>query len=175
MTESGEALETMLDRRRLITGGALAAGILGAAAAEVALAPPAHAVGASFNAITPYRTFDSRQFLSSKLAYNEYIDIDVWTDMQGTAQIPQASLAVTFNLTVTQTESNGFMLVWPAGVEPPYVSTINWGVTNLTLANGGSVALGTSTSTGLGSLSFGVSGNSAVKTHFIVDITGYYA
>jgi hypothetical protein len=163
----------MLDRRRLITGGALAAGLLGVAAVEVTLAPAAHAVGASFNAITPYRTFDSRKLLNSKLAYDEYVDIDVWTDIEGTAQIPQASLAVTFNLTVTQTESNGYMLVWPAGVVPPLVSTINWGVA--TLANGGSVALGTSTSTGQGSLSFGVSGSSAVKTHFIVDITGYYA
>jgi hypothetical protein len=159
-----------VDRRKLFLGGGAAAlGVLGAS--QVLAAAPAAAAGYGYTPIAPYRSFDSRS--GGNLPTGYYIDIDLWTDQSGSGRIPSSAAAVSYNLTVTQTVAAGWMLVWPANLGVPDVSNINWWASNLSIANGGVVALGFSADTGSGSASFGCGGGGAA-THFIVDVTGYY-
>lgn len=169
-------VKTGLDRRSVILrGGAAAAGALGATLGGVALAGPAMAVGATFNPINPYRTIDSRSM--GKIRYDELADFEVFTDANGTPRIPSNALAVTFNLTVTQTGTPGYLAVYPGDTPDDgfgNLSTLNWTTSNLDLANGGTVRLGVSPVSGAGSVAVLCGGFTNTSTHFIMDITGYY-
>jgi hypothetical protein len=91
--------------------------------------------------------------------------------------IPSTAAAVTYNLTVTGTASSGWLVMTPAR-QVTNVSSINWMTSGVTLANGGTVQLGLSPpppdGSGPGSVSVYCGGTSA-STHFIIDVTGYFA
>jgi hypothetical protein len=80
------------------------------------------------------------------------------------------AVAVTYNLTITQTIGAGNLALYRYGDPFPGVSSINWVRSNEDLANGGVV--------GLGSLYYanvlcgGLAGSS---THLVVDVTGYHS
>jgi hypothetical protein len=146
-----------------------------AGSAVVAMAPanPAAAAPTSFNAITPYRTWDSRQVPGARLNSFDGYYIDVYTDVFGSAVIPSSAAAVTYNLTVVGTGGQGYLTMWPANVGNPGVSNINWFGGGQILANGGTVALGANPNNGSPGWVAVQCGTG--QTDFIIDITGYFA
>jgi hypothetical protein len=107
------------------------------------------------------------------LRTNQEFDIDVVTDVDGQLMIPQDAKAVTYNLTIADTQGAGYLGIFPANVDWPGNSSINWWQSGLLLANGGAVGLGVSFVTNLaGSVALHAGGPGS--TAFIVDITGYY-
>ena len=166
-----------VDRRSLLVrGGAVAAGAIGATVAGVATAAPALAAGLGYTPITPYRSFDSRGE-SGKFPAGVYASLQIITDESGNPLVPATAEAVTFNLTITQTESAGYLGIVPGGTPPEEfkVSNINWVVPNLDLANGGTTRIAFDTESGPGSIVIYCDGAVGAQTHFIIDVTGYFA
>ena len=81
--------------------------------------------------------------------------------------VPATAQAIAYNLTVVSTEARGFLSVNPGNVTEFAASTVNWSSTDQIIANVGIV-----------SLSFDrvikVFGGGLGRTHFAIDITGYY-
>jgi hypothetical protein len=82
------------------------------------------------------------------------------------AGIPASVSAYSLNITVTNTQGPGFILIYPQGSAQPLVSTLNY-LAGQTLANAAIVPAGTS---GGVTVIAGVSG-----TDLIIDINGYYS
>jgi hypothetical protein len=80
--------------------------------------------------------------------------------------IPGVAEAVSLNITVTNTQGPGFILIYPQGGAQPNVSTLNY-VSGQTVANAAVVPLGAG---GGVTVVAGVSG-----TDLIIDTNGYYA
>ncbi|HTO87969.1 MAG TPA: tail fiber domain-containing protein [Thermoanaerobaculia bacterium] len=85
--------------------------------------------------------------------------------LTGQCGIPASAVAVSLNLTVTNTTGAGFIKIFPAGGSIPTVSTLNY-VAGQVIANAAVVPLGTG---GAITVIAGVSG-----TDFILDANGYY-
>ena len=85
--------------------------------------------------------------------------------MTGQCGIGPNAEAVSLNITVTNTQGPGFILIFPAGGTPPTVSTLNY-VAGQTIANAALVPLGTG---GAITVIAGVSG-----ADIIIDTNGYY-
>jgi len=83
--------------------------------------------------------------------------------------VPFDATAISYNLTIVDTVGSGFLAVTPGDVSALRASTINWTVTNQTLANAGIVKIDRS---GFVRIFCGGPGGS---TDFIIDVTGYYA
>ena len=163
-----------MDRRSLLArGGAVAVGAVGVTVAGVATAAPALAAGLGYTPITPYRSVDSRS--EGKIASNQATNLQLITDVEGKPTVvPATAQAVTFNLTITRTEGQGFLGVVPPGtsLNPLPVSNINWVVAGLDLANSGTTKVATADNKPGSVLLFcGGSG----RTDFIIDVTGYFA
>ena len=127
----------------------------------------------SYVAITPYRAYDSRY--DRRFVRGDAWAIDVLTDVHLAPQIPSNAVAITFNVTVTETETSfGFVTVFP-GDAPfiPNTSTVNWALTGFTVANGGTVALG-GPGQYQGFVGVFVDGAPGASTQFLIDVTGYY-
>jgi hypothetical protein len=86
--------------------------------------------------------------------------------LPGRCGIPAAAEAVSLNVTVTNTQGAGFILIFPQGDAQPDVSTLNY-VAGQTVANAAVVPLGAG---GGITVIAGVSG-----TALILDTNGYYA
>ena len=166
--------DEMVGRRSALKVGGLAAIGIGGAGA-LALAPHvASAAGPlSYNTVSPYRSVDTIAFGLTKIRSGENDDWDVWTDMFGNAQLPSSAKAVTYNLTVTQTEGAAFLAMIPADAPFGGVASVNWTTRNADIGNGGTVGLGASGATGQGSVKV-ICGGIGAATHYILDITGYY-
>src|SRR5262245_63883558 len=80
---------------------------------------------------------------------------------------PQTARAITYNLTVADTVTVGFLSLFPFGAAFPGNSSINWFPTNEIDANGGVVALG-------GDRQISVLCGGGGSTDFILDVTGYF-
>ena len=128
--------------------------------------------GYVFVPITPYRNYDSRDYFNGRIAEADEQWGIVLTDEAGTQQIPSTAVAVTFNLTVTETIGSGYLGAFPADALWPGNSTVNWTGSGATVANGGTVALGCLDSCGQMSVFMG--GTEGASTNYIIDITGYY-
>jgi hypothetical protein len=128
-----------------------------------------------FTAITPYRTWDSRVNSASKLFAGDDFNIYVVTDYQDVPRIPANATAVSFNVTLTNTETTfGFVTIFNGDATAvPGTSTINWALSDFTIANGGIVALG-GPGQFAGEIGVAVDGAPGAATELIVDITGYY-
>lgn len=167
-----------IDRRSLLTrGGAVAAGAIGAGVAGIAAASPAAAAGLGYTPITPFRSYDSRNDPAGKINFEEAFSLQLISDEGGTIVVPESAEAVTFNLTVTQTGTTGYLGLVPGGTQPEgfTVSTINWVVAGLDLANGGTTKLGNDPDSGPGSVVVYCFGFPDTSTHLVIDITGYFS
>ena len=130
----------------------------------------------SFNAITPYRAYDSRRPTPTPglLTPGTNRVVSVAASRDGTTgavvaanAIPAEATAVTFNLTVTGTVGRGFLAVTEGDATETAASTINWSGPGLVVANGSTVKLDASRQIKVFNGSLG-------SAHFIIDITGYY-
>jgi hypothetical protein len=118
----------------------------------------------AFNLIAPTRVYDSR-LSGGTLASGATRSISVATDIHAAPAVPSLASAVFYNLTVVGSPGGGYLSLFPFGTTWPGNSSINWTNGNA-LANGGVVALG-----GDRQINVYCNGN---KTHFLLDITGYY-
>lgn len=142
--------------------------VAGTAAATGDVQPLA---AAAFQAIAPYRCFDSR-LLGAPLPSGSEITLVPWRDVEGVQRIPEDVVAVTYNLTVTATVGGGFVSLYPAGTSFPGVSSVNWSGGGATVANNGSVRTGVGAGPGRRVVALVAGGGSA---QVILDVTGYYA
>jgi hypothetical protein len=157
------------NRRRLLRMAGLAGAGSVAVAAGAASPAAAQPTGFSFVPINPYRSIDTRP---DPLFTNQLFDIDLITDEDVVQQIPSTAVAVTYNVTVADTVGTGFLALFPADINWPGNSSINWWRSGLLLANGGVVALGESPFSGVGSATVLCGGGGS--TPFLIDVTGYY-
>ena len=153
-------------RRMLAAGGGVALSPLVLDAQPAAAAQPS---GPLITLLTPARLYDSRNSTGplggAKLATGGSVIV--------TASVPDENrflLAAFVNVTITQTEGAGFLVVTGAdssGERPfPQASNINWAQSSQTIAN---VAL-----TSIGSESgIEVFARGDGRTHLIVDLQGY--
>jgi hypothetical protein len=111
---------------------------------------------------TPRRIFDTRE-IGISLGPGQAYEIPTYDDECYSIGCP--ATAVVANLTVTGTQSPGYLTVYPAGQSRPTASVINFGA-NETIANLITV--------GLHDRSFMVYNSSAKPVHIIVDQAGFY-
>ena len=128
----------------------------------------------TYHSITPFRSVATPSVGMPKLLSNQYTDWDLWTDINSNAQIPSTIKAVTFNLTITQTEGAAFLALVPADADFAGVSTINWTNRNVDLANNGTVGVGPRPHDGLAGCVSVICGGVGSATHYLIDVTGYY-
>ncbi|NND74028.1 MAG: hypothetical protein HKN44_03390 [Ilumatobacter sp.] len=191
---------------RFIRSGLLAVGLVigGSLVGSALAAPPVNdEAGAlakagpksSYVPIESYRAYDSRNALPTldvppdqrvpKLGQGYVQPVRVATNevsfqQISVPQIPATATAVTYNLTVDQTEGAGFITL--AGTHEAaaaqQTAAVNWTTSGQTVGNGGSVLLGTAGDVpGFmtpGWVHLTVGGTPGARAHVIIDITGYY-
>ena len=130
----------------------------------------------SLHPIEPTRVYDSRLPLPDpgKLAAGDdrVFSVADGRDLDTGAVtaadlVPAGTLAIAYNLTVTETEGAGFLAVTPGDASEFKASTINWSGNDQNVANAGIVPID-----GMRQLKAFCGGTA--QTHFLVDITGYY-
>lgn len=168
--------QDLMNRRALLgRGGMMAAGVaaLTGAGAASGLAAASAATGLTFNTVTPYRAYDSREDSANQIAENGALyRIPVTTDMYGTVKINSAK-AITYTITVVTISDAGFLSLLPGHITAsPAVSSINWAAAGTVVATGGTVALG-ATSTTNRHVNVYCGGNG--RTQYLLDVTGYYS
>jgi hypothetical protein len=89
--------------------------------------------------------------------------------MQGNCGVPVGAKAVTINVTIVTPSSTGFLTLWPSDGAQPTVSTLDWGTSDVALANGAIVPLATNTPD-LAAFMGGGTGT----TDVLIDVTGYF-
>ncbi len=172
----------------LFAGGTLAGPVISAAGddSSAATGSLAEAAPASlFVPIVAYRALDTRfgnkldvegdSFSENSPIVRFFADLEVGSDIF--VKIPAEAVAVSYTITVAQTEGIGFLTVSPANVNSGgETSNINWTADGQQAANSGNVLLGANNDGGNGSDSLDVSigGAAGAKTHVLIDITGYY-
>lgn len=127
----------------------------------------------AFVPIPAYRMYDSRNDPLGIWVRGDVDHIDAVTDENLHPRIPEDATAVTFNVTITQTEGIGFVQVFGPGTSPLSTSTVNWVTAGADAANSGSVQLGDLDGIP-GYLQVAVGGTEDAAAHVILDITGYY-
>jgi hypothetical protein len=126
--------------------------------------------GVGFVGVTPCRLVDTRQagfpagYGPPALSGGAPRNFDLNSDPQCPG-IPSAVEAYSLNITVTNTQGPGFILIYPQGGTQPTVSTVNY-VGGQTIANAAIVPAGTG---GGVTVIAGVSG-----TDLVIDINGYF-
>jgi hypothetical protein len=132
------------------------------------------ATAGAFHAIDPVRAYDSRWAGNSRIASgtNRVISVadghDITTGLVNAAGVvPAGSTAVAYNLTVTGTQTSGFLTIAPGTATGITASSINWSGDGQNLANGAIVALDALRQVRV----FAGGGGS---TDFIIDIAGYF-
>lgn len=152
--------------RRWLLGAGGAAALVPVASGRVEAATPNS--GPLVTLLTPIRVFDSRGQIApadgTKLSAGESVLVTVSAAYDGFAR------AVFANITITQTEDSGFLIVRGAddsGEQPiPETSNVNWSTDGQTLANLVLTTVGSENA-----IEVRCEGNG--RTHFIVDIQGY--
>lgn len=165
-----------------LVGGAVTATIPASAAddrsptvAPAAITAATAATASGFVPISSYRTYDSRvdPDESGKIFLQEQRFVDAALDLDGSERIPDDATAVSFNVTVTETESAGFVQISPPGTPFGETSTVNWTGPDQTVANGSNVLLYDG-NTFENNLVFHLDGAGGAGAHVVIDITGYY-
>jgi hypothetical protein len=128
----------------------------------------------AFHAINPVRAYDSRWPGGTRISSgeNRLISVadghDLTTGLVNAAgAVPAGSTAVAYNLTVTATQTSGFLTLAPGSATGITASSINWAGDGLNLANGAIVAVD-------GSRQVRVFAGGGGSTDLIIDITGYF-
>lgn len=134
------------------------------------------ATAGSYHPITPARVFDSRIAAipsSGKFRANTNRTIDVRNgyDVEtgkvvARNVVPPGATAITYNLTVTNTDGPGYVFLAPGNATKVTASSINYSAPGTTIANGGTVKLDSQRRL----KAFCAVGG----TDVIVDVTGYY-
>lgn len=83
--------------------------------------------------------------------------------------VPAGATAIAYNLTVTQTNGQGYLSVEPGGTVEAGGSAINWSPGPAALANASVVKLDSQRR-----VSVFIGGQAGASTHFIIDVVGYY-
>ena len=120
----------------------------------------ASAAPAGFHAITPQRALDTRD--SAPIDGGSLRSAHI----VGVGGVPASATAVALNVTVAGPDATGFVTVFPEGAARPDTSNLNF-VTNQTVANMVTTALGTGGNISLFNASLGA-------TEAIVDVAGWY-
>lgn len=118
-------------------------------------------VPGAFSSLSPYRFLDTRNSVPVRG------DGEVSFTVAGMHGVPLNAAAVVFNLTVTETESFGFVAAYPGSEVRPAASSLNY-ITGQTTSNLVSVPLGAGGTVTLFNRSAG-------KAQLIADVAGYYA
>jgi hypothetical protein len=149
---------------------------------EIRYLVPAQDLGAVFHPVTPYRAYDSRFEMSpvpdGRLAAGpgRVIPIGDGRDVNTGAidqpnVIPFLATAVAYTLTAADPATSGYLFVGPGDAAAITGSSLNWDAnTSGAIANSGVVSLDF-----LRQVKVFADGNPGASTHFIIDITGYYA
>ncbi|MFT3853581.1 MAG: hypothetical protein QM733_12705 [Ilumatobacteraceae bacterium] len=137
----------------------------------------------TFHVIAPARVYDSRlalptpapgkivaaetRVVSVKDARNETTGAVVTADI-----VPAGALAVVANLTITETEgtAGGFLSVFPGDATERSGSSINWSGPDQNIANGLTAKIAADRT-----VKVFCGGGAVPKTHFVIDVTGYWA
>ena len=132
---------------------------------------PAGPTGSSYAPLVPARLYESRnepglatidgqQFATGARSAGSITEVHV----AGRAGVPADAAAVVVNVTATNTQSPGFLTVFPCGTPTPNASNVNYS-TNTTIPNAVIAKIGTN-------------GNICVFTYattdLIIDVNGYY-
>ncbi|MHB8263109.1 MAG: beta strand repeat-containing protein [Acidimicrobiales bacterium] len=136
----------------------------------------------TYNPVTPVRLADTRcsaaakpSFCTSTYIPSQNAGLKTLAPLAqenvmvaGVAGIPSNATAVVLNVTIANTNSSGFLTVWPTGKTRAVVSNLNWtagkAVANrvvVPVGSGGDVSVFNGAAQGVG--------------NFIVDISGYYS
>lgn len=136
--------------------------------------------GTSFFPVTPYRAYDSRREMSpvadGVIDKNQtrIIPVDDARDIATgaittTNAIPANATAVAYTVTVVGAAKSGFLFIAPASTTGITASSINWGP-----FPGGAIANSSTVQIDDNQIKV-FAGEANGSTHFIIDITGYYA
>lgn len=164
-----------LSRRRLIgAGGAIALAPTLLDGEIVQAAPATIRTGPVYVLIEPVRVFDSRTAPvgegGGRLSTGNSIGIPFGAAVDAVSGSLHSPAAVWINLTITQTQGTGYLVVRPSDatgeVPLPSTSNINWFGSGQTLANLAFVAIGDETY-------IEVHAGGAGSTHVVVDLQGY--
>ncbi|RPH36839.1 MAG: hypothetical protein EHM90_00980 [Chloroflexi bacterium] len=120
--------------------------------------------GATFVPLTPARLLDSR--FGNGLSGRFNAGVPRTFQVTGRGGVPAEAIAVTGNLTVTESTQAGFVYLGPDPIANPTSSTLNFPKGD-NRANGVTVAL---SATGTVSATYGFGGS----THLVFDVTGYF-
>ncbi|MEO6715446.1 MAG: hypothetical protein ABIM89_18750 [Mycobacteriales bacterium] len=125
-----------------------------------------------FVPIAPYRAYDSR-YLDGKLGRSSRL-VPIGNSVRpptgavtGTDLIPAAATAISYNLGVYATESSGYLAVTPPATTRVTASSLNWFGSDQSLSNGLTAQLD-------GTRTLKVFAGGRGRTHFVIDVLGYY-
>ena len=136
----------------------------GAPSTAVGVTPVAPPTGAVFVPSAPIRAYDSRN-TGGALAKDQSRVVDVKV-----AGYPAGTVAIAYNVTVTDTVGAGWLAVTPGDATgAPTASTINWDSPNATLANGYVVGVSPA-----GAVRVVAGGHVGSGTQFVIDVVGFY-
>ncbi len=129
--------------------------------------------GGIYVSIAPVRVHDSRQG-STKIAANETRKLSIANEIAGNGGaanvVPAGATGIAYNLTITGAETSfGYLTVVAGGAATAGPSSINWDRAGATLANGLQGPLNDNRE-----ITVFCGGDTNAKTHFLIDILGYY-
>ena len=157
----------MFARRRLGVS-ALFAVLVASLAATLAPVSPVRAAGVFTALASPARLLDTRPGTETVDGTMSGLGVigtasrpTVTVPVRGRAGVPTSATAVVVNVTVTGSQSGGYVTLWPGGARPD-TSTLNYDA-GATIAN--AAVVGTTGSIALYASS---------PTHLILDVTGYF-
>jgi hypothetical protein len=126
-------------------------------------------VAASFHTLTPCRVFDSRTADGPAAAAPALgAGASRVLALGGRCGIPATAVALSANVTVTEPEAGGTLVLYPGDTPVPVASTIAFRA-GRTRANNAFVKVA-----GDGSGTLGISNGAAGSVHFVVDVNGYF-
>jgi hypothetical protein len=128
-----------------------------------------------FVPVDSYRTFDTRTAMGNKLSAGSVNVVSPEFHLvDGDAlALPPGTVAVAYNVTVTQTEGAGFLQIDALPIVDVETSSVNWFDDDQTVANSGITRIKVGDG---GQLAFGVlaAGTDTARAHVVIDITGYF-
>lgn len=130
--------------------------------------------GGTFSPIAPKRVYDSRRDPAGKIGKGQVRNIALINELApGTATnvVPVGTRAVAYNVTITDTEgtAGGYLTIVPTGDPTGGPSSINWDSAKQTVANGQLVGVSANRE-----ITVLCEGYPTSKTHFVIDVTGYF-
>lgn len=168
-------MSSSVSRRALIgAGGAVALAPIVADGRIVQAAPATVQTGPVYVLVDPLRVFDSRtappSFGGGRLSSGSSVGVPFGFPVDIVSEGLHTPAAVWINITVTETQGAGYLVVRPSdptGEKPlPATSNVNWSTSGQTLANLALVTIGDETY-------IEIHAGGAGSTHLTVDLQGY--